>query len=132
MFTFDVLIFFRLNDKNLRDSNSDFIHPIGKGLAFEILIVGKRIQNGSELSRLDDRAGAFVANNVVRSGDEFDRMDITGIGWTLRNGSGKCNPNGDWVRFSSFVENDPAFRICLLYTSPSPRDRTRSRMPSSA
>jgi len=24
------------------------------------------------------------------------------------------------------------FRNCLLYTSPSPRDRTRSRMPSSA
>ena len=25
-----------------------------------------------------------------------------------------------------------AFLACLLYTSPSPRDRTRSRMPSSA
>ena len=24
------------------------------------------------------------------------------------------------------------YRFCLLYTSPSPRDRTRSRMPSSA
>ena len=24
------------------------------------------------------------------------------------------------------------FSVCLLYTSPSPRDRTRSRMPSSA
>ena len=24
------------------------------------------------------------------------------------------------------------FQDCLLYTSPSPRDRTRSRMPSSA
>ena len=24
------------------------------------------------------------------------------------------------------------WRLCLLYTSPSPRDRTRSRMPSSA
>ena len=24
------------------------------------------------------------------------------------------------------------YMICLLYTSPSPRDRTRSRMPSSA
>ena len=24
------------------------------------------------------------------------------------------------------------YGICLLYTSPSPRDRTRSRMPSSA
>ena len=27
------------------------------------------------------------------------------------------------------VDND---KVCLLYTSPSPRDRTRSRMPSSA
>ena len=26
----------------------------------------------------------------------------------------------------------PKYDICLLYTSPSPRDRTRSRMPSSA
>ena len=29
-------------------------------------------------------------------------------------------------------ESDAYFRTCLLYTSPSPRDRTRSRMPSSA
>ena len=28
--------------------------------------------------------------------------------------------------------NDPSINSCLLYTSPSPRDRTRSRMPSSA
>ena len=27
---------------------------------------------------------------------------------------------------------DCGHNICLLYTSPSPRDRTRSRMPSSA
>ena len=27
---------------------------------------------------------------------------------------------------------DPFLLFCLLYTSPSPRDRTRSRMPSSA
>ena len=27
---------------------------------------------------------------------------------------------------------DIGFQVCLLYTSPSPRDRTRSRMPSSA
>ena len=26
----------------------------------------------------------------------------------------------------------PDFEICLLYTSPSPRDRQKSRMPSSA
>ena len=28
--------------------------------------------------------------------------------------------------------DDNRFYACLLYTSPSPRDRTRSRMPSSA
>ena len=30
------------------------------------------------------------------------------------------------------ADGDRVPRGCLLYTSPSPRDRTRSRMPSSA
>ena len=30
------------------------------------------------------------------------------------------------------VDLEPLIMNCLLYTSPSPRDRTRSRMPSSA
>ena len=29
-------------------------------------------------------------------------------------------------------KNTKKAKVCLLYTSPSPRDRTRSRMPSSA
>ena len=29
-------------------------------------------------------------------------------------------------------EKEAIYKDCLLYTSPSPRDRTRSRMPSSA
>ena len=33
---------------------------------------------------------------------------------------------------SDILEEDGTYNICLLYTSPSPRDRTRSRMPSSA
>ena len=32
----------------------------------------------------------------------------------------------------ALTEGDNIFIPCLLYTSPSPRDRTRSRMPSSA
>ena len=32
----------------------------------------------------------------------------------------------------TFVSVTQSFNTCLLYTSPSPRDRTRSRMPSSA
>ena len=33
---------------------------------------------------------------------------------------------------SDFVDEADKFEICLLYTSPSPRDRQKSRMPSSA
>ena len=40
------------------------------------------------------------------------------------------------LRFPVFSRNTEAYDlliyVCLLYTSPSPRDRTRSRMPSSA
>ena len=32
----------------------------------------------------------------------------------------------------SDTRDEPMYFVCLLYTSPSPRDRTRSRMPSSA
>ena len=38
------------------------------------------------------------------------------------------DPNGYFIIKVDLEEN----KICLLYTSPSPRDRTRSRMPSSA
>ena len=38
----------------------------------------------------------------------------------------------NFVRFALFVSFFPQLVACLLYTSPSPRDRTRSRMPSSA
>ena len=36
------------------------------------------------------------------------------------------------VGFKGDSKRIPGIDICLLYTSPSPRDRTRSRMPSSA
>ena len=42
---------------------------------------------------------------------------------------GLASPNKFQVEFSSVPGE---CLICLLYTSPSPRDRTRSRMPSSA
>ena len=38
---------------------------------------------------------------------------------------------GQIAQFST-VDGIHSLNTCLLYTSPSPRDRTRSRMPSSA
>ena len=44
---------------------------------------------------------------------------------------------GKWQWFDEKIKNEMSKEFisyygCLLYTSPSPRDRTRSRMPSSA
>ena len=38
--------------------------------------------------------------------------------------------NGDYSEALEYYKE--SLLLCLLYTSPSPRDRTRSRMPSSA
>ena len=46
------------------------------------------------------------------------------------------NPKTDWcfqTEKEEYCNNrEMVYPSCLLYTSPSPRDRTRSRMPSSA
>ena len=45
----------------------------------------------------------------------------------------EAEPLGISKLLKSIVDKEsPDLIICLLYTSPSPRDRTRSRMPSSA
>ena len=49
-------------------------------------------------------------------------------------GDARASRRVGWALNSSFTEipKVPAHRVCLLYTSPSPRDMRRSRMPSSA
>ena len=44
--------------------------------------------------------------------------------------AGKLTIQPEYQR--NYIYADGKRDVCLLYTSPSPRDRTRSRMPSSA
>ena len=59
---------------------------------------------------------------------EIHRNNVSGLkkAWVYHSGDGvgniQCNP----------IAVDGILYICLLYTSPSPRDRQKSRMPSSA
>ena len=70
----------------------------------------------------------------VRQGETFVLMGLSGSGKStmvrclirlIEPTSGGITIDGDDI-----APNTP--NTCLLYTSPSPRDRTRSRMPSSA
>ena len=62
----------------------------------------------------------------------FPVFFVIGVGYYL----GKKNPKFDTNFITNFAGNigTPAmiFYTCLLYTSPSPRDKRQSRMPSSA
>ena len=58
---------------------------------------------------------------------------------TIYVGTGESNAGGGSLAYDGFgvyksvdAGNTWQHKGCLLYTSPSPRDRTRSRMPSSA
>ena len=65
-------------------------------------------KTNTNLSIVEQISGGYTTQAVSDSGDTTLSVTDGGTGATL------------------------AHRVCLLYTSPSPRDRTRSRMPSSA
>ena len=73
----------------------------------------------SELARNDLTYGQFGENFTV---DGLPDGEVC-IGDRYRIGS---------ALFEVTQPRVTCYRVCLLYTSPSPRDRTRSRMPSSA
>ena len=89
--------------------------------------------------------GSDVASSQER-GDWVNTKEITDKGrdWIineiknsqLRGRGGAGFPTGlKWSFAPKEVSSRPHYLVinaCLLYTSPSPRDRTRSRMPSSA
>ena len=77
---------------------------------------------------------------AIEEGQFYSLLGPSGCGKTtlLRLIAGFEQPTSGqiFIDNSSMEGIEPNFRptnmVCLLYTSPSPRDRTRSRMPSSA
>ena len=81
----------------------------------------KKIKIDDGISCIQETGVAnFMRCNIWHvKGRDFDLIIDTGMG---------INPLKEWV----MKETERPIKACLLYTSPSPRDRTRSRMPSSA
>src|SRR5665811_1624948 len=60
-----------------------------------------------------------------------DRTMAGNLKWLQAKASAPEAAAKDWA-WQQLTEEHGRSNYCLLYTSPSPRDRTRSRMPSSA
>ena len=77
---------------------------------------------------LGDRWLLRGADLALHAGDRLALVGRNGAGKSslmkLLAGQGEMDEGSLWVA--------PGANICLLYTSPSPRDATLSRMPSSA
>ena len=86
-----------------------------------------------------DGAGGFTALLVFNFGGGLivgDNWDLTFPGTYTVNSDGTGTTTFAGIRRRHFVigagGNELKYIGCLLYTSPSPRDRQKSRMPSSA
>ena len=103
----------------------EFVSFEAQGDSSGIFIVSFTDGDGDIGLNIADTFAPFEPSSFYYYNMYFDYYEIVD-GDTVR---GTSDPNGN-----NFPAADPitlAFS-CLLYTSPSPRDRTRSRMPSSA
>jgi len=66
----------------------------------------------------------FVSTAIVAGAEISVDKDVHDYGNIEKGADGSC--------YFTITNTGDAPLTCLLYTSPSPRDRTRSRMPSSA
>ena len=106
----------KFNSKNSFNS-LDTINSSGKNYKFFNLKAAE--ENGLEgVSRLP-KSLKVLLENLLRHEDEVtvDKKQILAL--------------KDWLKDKK-SNTEIAYRPCLLYTSPSPRDRSLSRMPSSA
>ena len=79
-----------------------------------------------------DIIGDVLHHSSMSPEQKWSEKDVIAITYA---DSIKCESEKPFKTLKKFFDNylkDTINCICLLYTSPSPRDRTRSRMPSSA
>ena len=79
-------------------------------------------------SKLDVNSSTGKGGDIEIAGKELNLVSAK-LSADGKEGGGKILIGGDWQGKGDLLQST---YTCLLYTSPSPRDRTRSRMPSSA
>ena len=142
-----------------RTMNWDFIYEQSKGTSYDYISPDQSkieakfdwdsIKTGNhylEFSQTSDGGNTWVPSGFSISEVEADYWVVVNNDWfrmikiqTLREflvknrNKLKITQTRAGVNFNRPGQLSKAYLIpCLLYTSPSPRDRTRSRMPSSA
>ena len=116
-----------------------YIFGIGSSRAKDILAKAKVDENikvsdwnDDQIGAIREAAGAYTIEGELRSETQLNIKRLMDIGCYrgIRHRAG-LPLRGQRTKNNSRTRKGKR-KTCLLYTSPSPRDRTRSRMPSSA
>ena len=106
-----------------------------KELNLEDLIVRLQIEEGNHKSKKRSNKNSYEAKANVIEDSKEKTSTFKGLKRkkTAQGYKGKIQ-EGKNMRFKGtyYICNKEGHKACLLYTSPSPRDRQKSRMPSSA
>ena len=121
------------------------------GCSGEMGVFGTHFEGGKyDYPEGDFRNGEFTRRGSREEGAWSHKDKLGGVGykksnyekwkklsgWATSQGQGWASySNSPFRKFKKFAHEGgiaSPLIVCLLYTSPSPRDRTRSRMPSSA
>ena len=83
------------------------------------------------LKKISDDGLVFYTNYNSRKGKEVELNPKVAVNFWWRELKKQIRVEG-FIEKASEKDSDDYFNSCLLYTSPSPRDISGSRMPSSA
>ena len=116
--------------KNFGNFPSEFLKDQKKGVEFDLF---------SKKGKLLPHNLSDIQKNLIRGPQIISPKDIA---WLVYSSDVKSNDivieagGGSGALTTALAQSafpkGKVITFCLLYTSPSPRDRTRSRMPSSA
>ena len=101
-----------------------------RGEQLELFIAKYKLQveNNSHIPTYESR-GAETCIDITLTA----RLGVSVMDWEVERGYNGSDHNSITYKLMTDKLNiEPQWLCCLLYTSPSPRDRQKSRMPSSA
>ena len=142
----DILRFFRVNDgvfTPIIETDINWEEQVGATLSSVAAVEVERKIDGTFTLKVST-SGSFLTMEVKGTAVDVEHpfAGFLGVYYSYTSSyTGRLTVDDISLRYKPFNPNDhdviveqPEEQIedCLLYTSPSPRDRTRSRMPSSA
>ena len=89
----------------------------------------KKIQDYTDTELKEAMYQVATNGYILLHDQEFTRQELVDVSRRIGD-TNDSNPSMGHMEFNP--KDTPDLSICLLYTSPSPRDATLSRMPSSA